>query len=559
MAERRDLTGIWTGLLAALIVLGPSVAPGRLIGDEGLDVWSHVWGEGWVGRSLLSGHLPWRDHGLAWPDGGVLWYIDPLGALVALPFVALTLGALGHLAVQVAQIALAAVAGRALGRALGGSGWVSGIGLATTPFLLGELHNGITEASWLGLVPAAGAAAARRSPWAGVWVGLAFASTPYHGLSALILVLTLSLWGPGAQEDRRAAALRLGRAALTAALVAAPFLWALHAAMADPSALTRKPAGGDNWPVFRINAVDPIALLRPGHFWTVNNHGPLEAPFRRTPYLGLGLLTLAALALARDRRRAPLLIPLGVGVALSLGPYLWVGGDFVRTSDGSLVALPFRALLGLTGVSMDHPLRFIGGALTALAGLADAALPLRSARRLAPVLAGVVAFEQLLLAPSVWPLVTSPAQIPEVYAALPADGAAIIDLPADRGDSIATNRYLYWSGAHGRAIPYAAKVGSQGFPSMNPALRAWTSAGRLTATPIDAPGAVAPGSDLSEAVRALAEQGFGWVVLHPELLASPELEQRHREEIDPWLGEPERLEGCLVWRIPGAAAQGSGR
>lgn len=545
--ERRSRSALWIGLLAALLVLGPSAAPGRLIGDEGLDVWSHVWGEGWVGRSLLSGALPWSNHGLAWPEGGALWYIDPLGALVALPFVALSQGALGHLAVQAAQVGLAAVAGRAWGRALGGAGWVSGLGLATAPFLLGELHNGITEASWLGLVPAAGAAAARRSPWTGLWVGLAFVATPYHGISALILVLTVALWGPGAPEPGRERALRLGRALLIAALVAAPAMWALHAALADPSALTRKPPGGDNWPVFRINAVDPVALLRPGPSWTVHNTGPLEAPFRRTPYLGLGLLALAGLSLSRDRRRAPLLIPLAVGIMLSLGPYLWRDGDFVRTSDGRLVALPLRALLAWTGASMDHPLRFIGGALTALAGLADAALPAR--RWWARAAAGAVVLEHLLVAPTVWPLAWSSAEIPAVYAALPQDGRAVIDLPADRGDSIATNRYLYWSGAHLRPIPYAAKVGSQGFPSLNAALRAWTAAGRLTPVPEGAPGATPEGADLGPAVAELEAQGFGWVVLHPELLARPELEARHRALIDPWLGAPERIEGCLVWRI----------
>ena len=241
MAERRDLAGVWTGLLAALIVLGPSVAPGRLIGDEGLDVWSHVWGEGWVGRSLLSGHLPWRDHGLAWPDGGVLWYIDPLGAMVALPFVALSLGALGHLAVQVAQIALAAVAGRALGRALGGSGWVSGIGLATTPFLLGELHNGITEASWLGLVPAAGAAAARgegalivvpvlKSPLTCRWQGLVHRpllggmveEQPWAWPAAFRAfvegnTLLMDLWALGEGQDRAVSAYTADLEALRAA------------------------------------------------------------------------------------------------------------------------------------------------------------------------------------------------------------------------------------------------------------------------------------------------------------------------------------------------------
>lgn len=550
-AARRPLEGLLLALLAAALVLGPSLRPGRLVGDEGLDVWSHVWGIGELARALAEGRLPWRPPGLAWPQGGVLWYIDPLGALAVLPETWLFGPEIAWNTLLVLQVGLAAAGGWAYGRALGGGGWVAGLGLATTPFLVGELHNGIAEACWLGLVPAAGAAALRRSRLTGLWVGLALAATPYHGVSAALLAGTHLLLGPSPAPvpARVRAGEALGAAAL-ALLVAAPSLLGLGLALADPDALTRKPPGGDNWPVFRINAVDPLAFLRPGDWWTVRHEGPLEAPFRRSPYLGLGWLGLAALGLAADRRRAALLIPFALLGALALGPYLWRDGDWARTADGRLIALPFRALLGL-GVSMDHPLRFVGGALTALAGLADAALPARGRRRwLAPWVGLGVALEHLLLAPSPWPLATAPAGLPAVYTTLPEDGRAVIDLPADRGDSIATNRYLYWQGLHGRPIPYAAKVGSQGFPSLNPALRAWTAAGRLQPLPEDAPGAVAPGADLSQAVAALAAEGFGWVVLHPELLAAPELLARHRAVLDPWLGPPAERAGALVWEIP---------
>ncbi len=540
-------------LLAVALVLGPSLGPGRLVGDEGLDVWSHVWGLGEVARALGEGRLPWRPPGIAWPDGGVLWYIDPLGALVALLPVWLVGPELGYTAQLAVQVGLAAAAGFAYGRALGGSGWVAGLGLATTPFLLGELHNGIAEACWLGLVAASGAAAVQRSPWTGLWVGLAWVGTPYHGLSAALLASTHLLTDPDAPPPRARAGALLRMLAL-AALVAAPATLALNLALADPAALTQKPPPGDNWPVFRINAIDPLALIRPGDFWTVDLQGPLEAPFRRTSYLGLGLLALGSLRLGRDKKRRNLLVPILVGVVLSLGPYLWWRGDWARLPDGRLVALPFRALLAVAGVSMDHPLRFIGGALVGLAGLADGAISGRRRPWLAPTLAAVVVVEQLLLAPSPWPLATAPSGLPEVYGALPADGRAVIDLPADRGDSIATNRYLYWQGLHGRPIPYAAKVGSQGFPSLNPALRTWTAAGRLTPVPESAPGAPQPGSDLSAAVAELAAQGFGWVVLHPELLAKPELLAAHREVLDPWLGAPREIEGRLVWEIPALSA-----
>ena len=39
-----------------------------------------------------------------------------------------------------------------------------------------------------------------------------------------------------------------------------------------------------------------------------SDDGPLSAVWRRTPYLGLGLTALAALGVARDRRRWPVLV-----------------------------------------------------------------------------------------------------------------------------------------------------------------------------------------------------------------------------------------------------------
>ena len=64
------------------------------------------------------------------------------------------------------------------------------------------------------------------------------------------------------------------------------------------------------------------------------------------------------------------------------------------------------------------------------------------------------------------------------------------------------------------------------------------------------PGAVDPTANLGEAVKALAAEGYGWVVLHPDLLTLPE--SRYFEAINPLLGEPSRLGTAWVWELPGA-------
>jgi len=119
----------------ALLVLGPNLntASTRLIGDEGLDVWSHAWGVRWVFNHLSVGAFPWDVAGLAHPRGGTLWYIDPLGALVSLPAQILSGPVLAHNSVLFVQIVLAAAAAMAFARALGGRGWIAAAALATAP------------------------------------------------------------------------------------------------------------------------------------------------------------------------------------------------------------------------------------------------------------------------------------------------------------------------------------------------------------------------------------------------------------------------------------------
>ena len=471
-------------LLSALVFWGTwATADTRLIGDEGLDVWSHAWGIRWFFNHLSAGQMPWDVAGLAHPRGGTLWYIDPLGALVSMPAQWLGGPVWAHNSILYFQVLLAGSAAMAFAKALGGRGWIAAAGLATAPTFLAEIHNGTIEACWIGLVPLAGFAATKSRLWGGAAVGLASLATPYHGIAAALVVGTILIFEPHTKTQKPGAARVLDAvtAAFVAAAIALPAFLALKANLDDPMGIAKKSTVVMNFPVFKINAVDPIALIHPGDFWTVHLEGANTSPFRRTPYLGLTLLCLAIPLWVRSRRSRLWLIPTALTAILALGPFLWHDGDFVRTSSGDLLALPFRALLGL-GVTMDHPLRFISGAVTILAVLADV-----SARRLeyrvsAPVpiwtlgLISAVVCEQLMWAPNVWPLQTADGSLPTVYSALE-DDAAVIDLPAARGESIATNRYLYWQALHGRPIPYSHKVGPD-LPTMNAALRTWADLSR---------------------------------------------------------------------------------
>ena len=127
------LVGGSLALGIALLVLYPGwlTSGTRLIGDEGLDVWSHAWGIRWIFTSLANGELPWTVDGLTWPRGGTLWYIDPLGALVSIPAQIMSGPILGHNSILFFQVMLAAYAAFGFARALGGNGIIAAIILGT--------------------------------------------------------------------------------------------------------------------------------------------------------------------------------------------------------------------------------------------------------------------------------------------------------------------------------------------------------------------------------------------------------------------------------------------
>jgi hypothetical protein len=134
------------------MVLSPM---GRLLGDGDVDVWNHAWGPWWWAASLADGQLPWQTELLRYPEGGVLWFIDPLMAGVATPLVPL-LGVAGayNLALLL-DVAFTAWAARRLALAFGcreAPSWVASVAAVGSAWLACELHNGITEATHLGFV-----------------------------------------------------------------------------------------------------------------------------------------------------------------------------------------------------------------------------------------------------------------------------------------------------------------------------------------------------------------------------------------------------------------------
>ncbi len=524
------------------IVLGPALAHGGLVGDPTVDVWTHAWGLGWVAERLSHGALPIATTALGFPRGGSVTPADPLGALLVLP-VTLTLGVSGAYLVELGlQLALAAGAGWAYGKAVAGpwGGFVVAAACTTSPTFTAELHNGILEANWIGLVPLAAAAALLRPRWTPAAVALAAAASPYHGVAAGILA------GAHLLARREWRTFALTALAGAAALGAATAL--LHLGFSGAEPLEVKPPGLQE-PTLRVNAVDPRAFFWPGDHWTVDLASGGFAPnFRRTPYLGWTLVLAALVGTARAPKRAWLWAPVTLGAVLALGPYLWWNGDWYAPGGAGRLALPLFPLLKLTDGQLDHPLRFLSMAIPALAALAAL-----GAGRFAPLLAALVVAENLAVAPNVWPLPTVDATIPAVYAEIPADGRAIIDLPAQVGETMRTGAYLYWQTAHGHPIPYTLKPSAK-VPSMNATLRTWLALSAPMQIPRGSPGWIDPASDLHAALDELIAQGFGWVILHRSLCRDQPAWNDHERAVSALVGPGRRVGDDELWELNAAGA-----
>ncbi len=556
MPSPRRLLAALGHLAIATVATWPMVLTpaSRLVGHPFVDVWNHAWGAWWFLASFRGGNLPYFTTLLGAPRGGYLWYIDPLGAFLTMPVVAIGGIALAWNLLMLGYVALASTAGRALALALGAtpaSSWLAAVAMALSPFLLSEIHNGISEAVGAGWCVLALASLFRAvSPgsngrtWAllGLFAGITAAGTVYYALGLALLgapVVVAAGW-----RDPRRVVRGAGVALLVAALVATPAFLAARASLADiATALIERPDVPLEHPGFmsivRHNAVDPRVFFWPGDFQSVD-HSRTGEFFRHSSYAGVVALLLAAYS----RRWFLLGLVVALGV-VSLGPFLFYGGDWVRSGD-QLIALPYRLFFEvLPTAALGHPQRLALPGLALLYGLAAVGLGRAGAAigRVAilrsTVAAAFLAAEFLLVSPAPWPLAT--ASPPDTTAAVyirdavlydPSRAGIVFDLPADiAGSGMAASQYLYLQSVHGQPIPYAPDVKVQGCRLGNHAAgillrRDESRANEVTGV-------------------SLAGVGVRWVVVHGDL-ADTTFEER---TLTAALGEPVRFGSVSVFAL----------
>jgi hypothetical protein len=454
-------------LLLALAATWPTVLTPltRMIGHPDADVWNHAWGPWWFWQQLGNGLLPWECRQLYGPDGGTLWFIDPVGALFGALFVPL-LGIVGAWNLLViGGVVATSWATRNLATRVTGPGphtWIASIAIVFGPYLNGELHNGISEAAFMApaILSLALAHSAFEKRTLGSWIatalalGLTFLSSPYYGLTAGIAI---AVWGirwilsrPGDPALLRAGA----GAALTAALVA-PVAWLINVSVKAPDALVHRADPEVATLVLEHNRVDPRTFVAPFGFQSVDYMAMGES-FLHSGYLGWVVLVLAFLGWRRTRFTAFAVGGL-VTALLALGPVLIWGDDPVLIA-GRRVLMPFSWLQTFVPIhTISHTLRLAVPGLAVVAVLASAGV--RDRPRWLALAIVLVPLDLVFLGGSAWPLARTPvlntaAQADLAVRSVPKSQRVVLDLPGAVGNSMATSRYLILQTFHGRPIPY---------------------------------------------------------------------------------------------------------
>ncbi len=530
----------------AAVLTAPAWGRGELIGHPDVDVWNHVWGLWWWAETLSSGALPWRTALLSTPHGGVLWFADPLGALAALPVTLLFGPAAAWNLLLITRIAWAGFHARRFAGLLGTQGphtIVAGVAFATSPYVLCELYNGISEVcatGWVPLVLAQWLIAVRTRSWrawslAGLCLGGATWATPYYG-AALILGLL------------PATVLALGRSALSwrmavpgivlAGLLSGGAVLTWRAALVAKEAVIQREEGSEQ-AIARHNAVDIREPLMPGDFQSVNFEEEYGGEkFRHTLYLRWSLLLLLAAAVWRQPRATLPWLALAVwGLLLGLGDRLFLAGGYPLGERGPL--LPFGLLTRLVpDIAITHPARLAVTAHAIVAALAAEGLRVYGRRGL--VVLPLVIGETLGFSRAVWPLPGAPAAVPAVYERLAAsdDPRAVLDLPAQVRQTMATSVYFWYQTVHRHPVPWWPNVRAEGNGDA-PSVRLF----------LPSPSGPRRVPELSVTAMSGLRARYGWVIVHPELDARAQLPGESTRVLTAAFGPPELVDGVRLWTL----------
>lgn len=531
-------------LFAALAVLltwpAVTVLGAAIPGAPTSDAYDHYWGYGWWATSLAQGDLPLRTTVSHWPDGGLLWFVDPLGALLSLPVRALAGPGAAYSIALMLQVWLAMVAtyGVTVARGDGRAGGVlAAVAFGGSPYVLSLLYSGTVEYLALWPLPvfwhfvrrALGDGSRRAALLAaGAWA-LATLGNFYYAAFCGLLGVIAAIDVVVERRDRRSLLLLAEHAAtvlLAYAVFAGPILAVAGWTLTSPDSVVEQ-ASAPGWSYQSLPATDLYTFLHPGDYYFPDNRKFGNFGIIHVNYLGWGLFALAMVA---AWRHPGLRIGLLLALILALGPTLAVNGAPVLVNKFP-VPLP-DTLLYLPGSPfrfVHHPYRIV--VLPMLLGALAVARLLGPRPWLALGAAAVVLVETLFVSPAVWPLPTANVELPSYYEPLRDDPQVkgIWDFPPNH--HVSNRWYQALAVGHGKVIPYGVNQFLPDKFAKNHLVRtlmyclrrpALATIAREGGRPLDA-FLQRPVASKVEAGRAqLVEWGYGVVVVHHDALQPTE-------------------------------------
>lgn len=513
--------------------------PARIaLGHPDNDVWNHIWGFWWVAQSLLDGKLPLHTDLVSWPAGGTLWFIDTFNALWTLPVTALFGAVASYNLAIFANFTLCGFAAYRLAlrvaRTVPGA-VLSGVAYMSTPHLLGQAYNGISEtlsAGWLPLVilallDARELRTRRAAAWVGALFGICAVANWYYGLFAALVCGTVAFWDVAvAVRRRRFADLRTlvgqGVVALVAmGLVAGGPFALFYASMQAADAVVTRDQAFVWMTLIMHNMTDVVSLVRPGHVYSPDLKALFDEDLIVVVYLGHALLWPAvAVGFTAWRRMVRPWFGMALGFTLlTLGPFLYVAGGYVEI-EHRWIALPFLWLHDALPMfsRISHAYRFVIGASLALSVMLA-----WTVRALGPTPRGAVLAaaglgalrvgESLFGSPAVFPVPTSDAAIPALYTRLAEEEGALLDVPVSV-PVLSRSRYSVYQLAHRRPIPYGLNDPSPPYLYANRYTRYLIELERSTVALLPTE---LPYADVALGQADATSRGLRWIVVHRDL------------------------------------------
>ena len=397
-------------------VLRPGAAA---LGSQHADGMKHLWTLWWIRASVWrEGAFPFETELVNYPAGMELYPIEPLNGLAAVLLPWLDVVLLSNLLIM-GNLLLTGLAGAWFGRVLTeGKRW-SGLAAGTvllcssvTSFFVTVGVGELTHLWWLPLGLGLLLKAVRSEGWRPwVWVALsmvgAVLSCFYLGFFLGLAVLVVCLWRIAAGPNRLDTLLRALLAAGIVLSITVPVSRTFARSYAKPETASGTfyehvfVERGQQVTDAEKGRLDPTQLLAPGRK-AASSH---EASYGGGRYIGIGVLLLALAGIVRRPRKAgPWVLIALLGIVLSLGSFLTIGGIELQSGSGGRYRLPMlwlNRMLETVAEPVNFPVRFLALTVTALSALVALAV-----ERWWAGLAALAAVEVMCFQLIGWPLPT---------------------------------------------------------------------------------------------------------------------------------------------------------